>query len=184
LKKHKITFRTNNIMGSPAETIDDMFKTVETNRTIKPDGCTVLIYRPFKSTVLGREDFEQGRVDIGKDIGPSLQNDSQMKRSDVREVVNLQKLFNVAVYLPGGPQLVRKLIKLPRNPVFDWTLLAFLWYQHAVVSGYGMVDDFKLGVKNLGQIFGKKEGGVHRYDGVKKKNQFLDTLDTGLDAGV
>ncbi len=185
LRKHKITFRTNNIMGSPAETLDDMFKTVETNRKIKPDGCTVLIYRPFKSTVLGREDFEKGRVEIGKDIGPSIQNDSQMRRDDLREVVNLQKLFNLAVYLPGGPALVKKLIRLPRNPVYDWTLLAFLWYQHAVVSGYGMMDDFKLGVKNIGQIFGKKKGGTHRYGAAPAgKNQFLDTLDTGLDVGV
>ena len=93
--------------------------------------------------------------------------------------------INVVVYAPGGEALVRQLIRMPRNPAFDFTLLAFLWYQHAVVSGYGMVDDFKLGVKNLGQIFGKREGGVHRYgDGTRKKNQFLDTLDTGLDAGV
>ena len=70
--------------------------------------------------------------------------------------------------------------------IYDWTLLAFLWYQHAVVSGYGMVDDFKLGVKNLGHIFGKRKGGTHRYGEAQPagRNQFLDTLDTGLDAGV
>jgi radical SAM superfamily enzyme YgiQ (UPF0313 family) len=183
LKKYRITFRTNNIMGSPAETLEDMFNTVRTNKAIKPNGCTVLIYRPFKSTELGREDFEKERVEVGKDIGPSLQNDSQMRRKDVAEVVNLQKLFNVAVYLPFGVPLVKALIKLPRNPVFDWTLLAFLWYQHAVVSGYGMMDDFKLGLKNIGQIFGKGRGGTHVY-GDESKNQFLDTLDTGQDAGV
>jgi radical SAM superfamily enzyme YgiQ (UPF0313 family) len=184
LRKHKITYRTNNIMGSPAETLDDMFNTVRTNRAIKPNGCTVLIYRPFKSTELGREDFAKQRVDVDKDIGPSLQYDSQMLRSDVAEVVNLQKLFNVAVYLPFGIPLVKALIKLPRNPLFDWTLLAFLWYQHAVVSGYGMVDDFKLGLKNIGQIFGKKIGGMHAYGDKAPKNQFLDTLDTGRDAAI
>ena len=87
-----------------------------------------------------------------------------------------------AVFLPGGVRLVRKLIRLPRNPFYDWTLLAFLWYQHAVVSGYGMIDDFKLGLKNLGQIFGKRTGGTHEY-GEDEKNQFLDSLDSGLDAG-
>jgi radical SAM superfamily enzyme YgiQ (UPF0313 family) len=184
LRKHKITYRTNNIMGSPAETLDDMFNTVRTNRAIKPNGCTVLIYRPFKSTELGREDFAKQRVDVDKDIGPSLQYDSQMLRADVVEVVNLQKLFNVAVYMPFGIPLVKALIKLPRNPLFDWTLLAFLWYQHAVVSGYGMVDDFKLGLKNIGQIFGKKIGGMHAYGDKAPKNQFLDTMDTGRDAAI
>ena len=182
LRKHKITYRTNNIMGSPAESLEDMFNTVRTNKAIKPNGCTVLIYRPFRSTELGRQDFQLNRVDVDKDIGPSLQYDSQMKRADVKELVNLQKLFNVAVYLPFGEQLVRSLIRMPRNPVFDWTLLAFLWYQHAVVSGYGMMDDFKLGLKNLSQIFGKRTGGMHQYG--QRENQFIATLDMGKDAAI
>jgi hypothetical protein len=104
-----------------------------------------------------------------------------MRRQDVDQVVNLQKLFNLAVYVPGGEALVRRLIQLPRNRAFEWTHLAFLWYQHAVVSGYGMIDDFKLGLKNVGQIFGRRSGGTHRY-GEERRNQFLETLDTGLDA--
>ena len=183
LKKHRITFRTNNIMGSPAETLEDMFKTLEVNRRIKPQGCTVLIYRPFKSTELGVEDFEAGRVEESRDIGPSIQSDSQMRRDDLREVVNLQKLFNVGVYLPFDPWLVRRLIRLPRNPLYDFTLLAFLWYQHAVVSGYGMLDDFKLGWKNIGQIIGRKKGGA---DGVREgaTKALLDTMDVGNEAAV
>lgn len=183
LRKHKITYRTNNMVGSPAETLDDMFQTVRVNKEIQPNGCTVLIYRPFKSTALGREDFAKSRVDIGKDIGPSIQYDSQMKREDVREVVNLHKLFNVAVYVPGGESLVRHLVKLPRNRVYDWIPLAFLWYQHAVVSGYGMLDDFKLGVLNLKQIFGKSEGGTHQY-GQRERPSFLDTIETGNEAAA
>ena len=84
LRKHKITYRTNNMMGGPAETLDDMFETVRMNKRVKPNGCTVLIYRAFKSTVLGKEDHDLGRVDIGKDIGPSIQNDTNMLR-DGRE---------------------------------------------------------------------------------------------------
>jgi radical SAM superfamily enzyme YgiQ (UPF0313 family) len=180
LRKHRISFRTNNIMGSPAETLEDMYQTVRQNREIKPQGCTVLIYRPCRSTELGRQDFEQGRVDIGKDIGPSIQSDSQMRRDDLREVVNLQKLFNVAVYLPGGLPLVKQLVKLPRNGIFDMTLLGFLWYQHAVVSGYGMLDDLKLGWKNFGQIFGRREGGTHEYG----RTTLADTMDLGGEAGI
>ena len=175
LKKHKLTFRTNNMMGSPAESLDDMFETVRMNRDIQPNGCTVLIYRPFKSTVLGQEDYRLGRVDVQKDIGPSIQQDSMMRRDDLDQVVNLQKLFNVAVYLPGGLPLVRQLVKLPRNKAFDFTLLAFLWYQHAVVSGYGMFDDLKLGFRNLSQIFGRSRSGPGG-------NQLLDTMDTGNEA--
>ena len=181
LRKHKLTYRTNNIMGSPAETLDDMFETVRVNKRIKPHGCTVLIYRAFKSTVLGMEDYEKGRVDLDKDIGPSIQNDSHMKRDDVVQVVNLQKLFNVAVYMPGGEALVRKLIQLPRNRVYDFTQLGFLWYQHAVVSGYGMLDDFLLGLKNVGNVFAKtRRRSLHE----KRLPGFIEHLDLGTDGSL
>ena len=174
LRKHQLTYRTNNIMGSPAETLEDMFETVRANKRIKPDGCTVLIYRAFKSTVLGRQDFDLGRVDLSKDIGPSIQNDSNMARDDVAQVVNLQKLFNIAVYMPGGEALVRQLIKLPRNRGFELTHLAFLWYQHAVVSGYGMLDDLMLGLKNLRNVLQQTRGKT-------RAESFLDHLDLGTD---
>ena len=138
----------------------------------------MLIYRAFKSTVLGQQDYaERAASTSTKDIGPSIQNDSHMVRGDVSQVVNLQKLFNIAVYLPGGEALVRQLIKLPRNRVFDMTQLAFLWYQHAVVSGYGMLDDFFLGLKNLRNVLQKTEV-------QSKRESFLDHLDLGTDATV
>jgi len=181
LRKHKLTYRTNNIMGSPAETLDDMFETVRVNKRIKPHGCTVLIYRAFKSTVLGMEDYEKGRVDLEKDIGPSIQNDSHMRRDDVAQVVNLQKLFNVAVYMPGGEALVRRLIQLPRNRLYDFTQLGFLWYQHAVVSGYGMLDDFLLGLKNVGNVFAKTR---RRESHEKRLPGFIEHLDLGTDGSL
>jgi hypothetical protein len=177
LRKHKLTYRTNNIMGSPAETLDDMFETVRVNKKIKPNGCTVLIYRSFRSTALGQQDFELHRLDESKDIGPSIQHDSNILREDTREVVNLQKLFNVAVYVPGGEALVRAAIRLPRNRAFELTQLSFLWYQHAVVSGYGMLDDFLLGLKNVKNVFQPTR--------VKAKREtFVDHLDLGAETTV
>lgn len=180
LRKHNISFRTNNIMGSPAESLDDMYQTVKQNREIKPAGCTVLIYRPFKSSALGREDFAQQRVDIGKDIGPSIHSDSQMVRDDLKEVINLQRLFNIAVFMPGGLPLVKKLVKLPNNPAFGGVGLSFLLYQHAVVSGFGLFDDIKLGLRNVSQIFGRRSGGTHQYG----KTGLLETMDIGTGADL
>ncbi|HUR26745.1 MAG TPA: radical SAM protein [Planctomycetota bacterium] len=177
LRKHKLTYRTNNIMGGPAETLDDMFETVRMNKRLKPNGCTVLIYRAFKSTVLGQEDYALGRVDLERDIGPSIQHDSHMKRDDRREVVNLQKLFNIAVYVPGGIPLVKRLIKLPHNRLFQASQLSFLWYQHAVISGYGMLDDFLLGLKNAAQVLQPTRE-------VKRRESFIDHMDIGPDAAL
>ena len=47
-----------------------------------------------------------------------------------------------------------------------------------------MMDDFKLGLKNLGQIFGKRTGGMHAYGEGTVQNQFLDTMDVGQDAAI
>lgn len=155
LHKHRISFRTNNMLGSPSETLDDMFETVAVNKRIKSDGCTVLIFRPFLSTEMGRELHAEGRVDTEKDIGPSIHFDSEMK--DVGDdVINLHRLFNVAVRLPFGVPLVRRLIRLPKNRLFDFCHLWSLWWQHATVSGYGLVHDTLLGFKNLGQILGNR----------------------------
>ena len=77
--------------------------------------------------------------------------------------------------MPGGEALVRHMLKLPRNRVFDFTQLFFLWYQHAVVSGYGMLDDFMLGMKNIKNVLARSKR-------VEQKNAWLDTIDTGLDA--
>ncbi len=179
LRKHKITYRTNNMMGSPAESLEDMFETVRVNKRIKPNGCTVLIYRPFKSTVLGQEDFRIGRVAEDRDVGPSLHQDSQMLREDIHEVVNLHRLFNFAVYVPGGIPIVKRLLKTPHNRVYDFAHLSSLLYQHAVISGYGLLDDLKLGLRNVGQIFSKRVN--YRGEG---ENQFLATLDTGDDGAL
>jgi hypothetical protein len=104
-----------------------------------------------------------------------------MRREDVAQVVNLQKLFNVAVYVPGGEAVVRRLIQLPRNRLFDLTQLSFLWYQHAVVSGYGMLDDFLLGLKNVGNVFAKTRSRP-LYE--KRMPGFIEHLDLGTDGSL
>ena len=46
-----------------------------------------------------------------------------------------------------------------------------------------LLDDFKLGWKNLGQIFGRKKGGTHGVREVASK-ALLDTMDVGNEAAV
>jgi hypothetical protein len=51
-------------------------------------------------------------------------------------------------------------------------------------AAVGASDPFA--TETLGQILGKNKGGTHRYgeELAPVRNQFLDTLDTGLDVGV
>jgi hypothetical protein len=43
-----------------------------------------------------------------------------------------------------------------------------------------MIDDVKLGLKNLPQILGRKSGGTHQYG----KTRLVDTMDIGNDATI
>ena len=91
-------------------------------------------------------------------------------------VLSTCREFDGVKVLSGIP-LVRALIRLPRNRLFEITQLSFLWYQHAVVSGYGMLDDFLLGLKNLKQIFQPTR--------VKAKREtFVDHMDVGAETTV
>jgi len=143
LRKHQITYRTNNIMGSPVETLEDMFETVRVNKRIKPQGCTVLIYRAFKSTVLGQEDFERGASTSRATSGPRSRTTAT---SYATTAPRSSTCRNSSTWPStcGREALVRRLIRLPRNRLFELTQLSFLWYQHAVISGYGMLDDLLL----------------------------------------
>ena len=84
---------------------------------------------------------------------------------------------SVSSIVPGGIPLVKQLIKLPRNRLFELSQLSFLWYQHAVVSGYGMLDDFLLGLKNVSQILQPTRTRAPR-------ETFLDHMDIGRDAAL
>ena len=49
-KKHKIKFRTYNMIGSPGETIDNAFETIELNSLIKTDYPWASIIQPYPRT--------------------------------------------------------------------------------------------------------------------------------------
>ncbi|MBN1593807.1 MAG: B12-binding domain-containing radical SAM protein [Candidatus Coatesbacteria bacterium] len=122
LRKHKILFRTYNMLCLPGETLDMAMETVTLNSKIKVDCPWASIVQPYPRTQLGEYVVEHGFV--GPDFDPTKMSASFFKGSvfdlpEKREIENLQKLFYAAIKWHIPPSLVKRLVRLPKNPLFE-----------------------------------------------------------------
>jgi hypothetical protein len=94
------------------------------------------LYQPYPRTELGDYARQHGYVEGSlDDIDPSAWERSVLRFStpqEKREIENFNKLFALAVRWPKLTGLVRKLIKLPPNPLFR--LVYKLWKGYAIKS--------------------------------------------------
>jgi radical SAM superfamily enzyme YgiQ (UPF0313 family) len=119
-KKYKIHFGTYNMVGLPDETLEDAFQTVKINAKIRPDFPWCSVLQPYPGTEI-RERIER---DLGQElpvdeIGGSYFTSSLLQDREMRQKENLQKFFHLAVRFPFLQPLIRQLIKLPPNPLFQ-----------------------------------------------------------------
>ncbi len=128
-----IKFRTYNILGLPDETLEDAFSTVEMNIKIKADYPWCSVFSPFPGTELTDYAFAKGYLSPTFDyekLDKSFFLDSQLQLPNIREMQNLQKLFQTAVLWPWTFPIIKKLIKMPSNILFRawFGLVYFLVY--------------------------------------------------------
>ncbi len=99
LRAHGILFQANNILGSPGESLDLALETYAMNVTTRP----VVV------------DSDVLRVDPGAPLS-QLAEVREMRPPD--ELINLQQIMYLCVVLKVPASIVRRLVQLPRNPVF------------------------------------------------------------------
>jgi radical SAM superfamily enzyme YgiQ (UPF0313 family) len=119
-KKYRIRFGTYNMVGLPGETVADAFKTVRINARVRPDFPWCSVLQPYPGTQI-RKRIE---ADLGRDlpvdeIGASYFTTSVVRGKEIRQLENLQKFFHLAVRFPFLQPVIRQLIKLPPNPVYQ-----------------------------------------------------------------
>ncbi|TKJ41600.1 hypothetical protein CEE37_03275 [candidate division LCP-89 bacterium B3_LCP] len=119
-KKYKVHFGTYNMVGLPGESLEDAFQTVKINAKIRPDFPWCSVLQPYPGTEI-RERIEK---DLGRklpvdEIGGSYFTSSLVQDREMRQKENLQKFFHLAVRYPFLQPLIRQLIKLPPNPLFQ-----------------------------------------------------------------
>ena len=129
-----IELLTTNMLGLPGGSLANDFETLALNHACKPAYANAFLYQPYPRTELGdyarNGGFVEGALD---DIDPSAWERSVLRFStseEKRQIENLNKLFALAVQWPWMTGLVRRLIKLPPNPLFR---LAYkLWKGYAI----------------------------------------------------
>jgi anaerobic magnesium-protoporphyrin IX monomethyl ester cyclase len=134
LRRHDITFMTNNMLGLPTGTLEDDFETLALNAQCRPAYANVFLFQPYPKTELGEWAYEHGWM-MGSfdDLSGSVSDDTVIKfgsEAEKHQIENLQKLFALAVEFPWLLPVIRQLIRVPTNQLF-W--LAYkLWKGWAI----------------------------------------------------
>ncbi len=134
LREAGIQVLTTNMLGLPGGTLALDFETLALNHACQPAYANAFLYQPYPRTELGEYARENGHVEGSlDDIDPSAWERSVLRfasPAEKRQIENFNKLFALAVEWPRLAGLVRRLIKLPPNPLFR---LAYkLWKGYAI----------------------------------------------------
>ena len=129
--KYGISIMTQNMVGLPEETIEDALETVELNRIVRPDYAWVSIFQPYPRTELHEYCIERGYLDPAHVQHASYQVESPINRGQTKkEFENLHKFFALAVEYSFIKKILRKLIRFPKNILFDVIYRSFKGYTH------------------------------------------------------
>jgi len=134
IRQAGIQLITTNMLGLPGGTLENDFETLALNHACRPAYANAFLYQPYPRTELGEYARQHGYVEGSLDeIDDSAWERSVLRFSspqEKRQIENLNKLFALVVEWPWLTGLVRRLIKLPPNPLFR---LAFkLWKGYAI----------------------------------------------------
>ena len=124
---------TTNMIGLPTSTLEDDFETLELNVQARPSYAHVFIFQPYPRTELGEFTREHGwMVGTFDDIGELAWDHSVLNfdQEHKRGLAILQRFFAIGVEWSRTVPLIKRLMKLPDNPLF-W-LLNKLWKGWAI----------------------------------------------------
>lgn len=160
LRKYKIPFRTTNMLGLPLETIENAFETVQLNQIIKTNFPSCSIYQPYPRTKLGDKAIELKLTppDYSVDkIASTFYLYSVLPTKDYKKFINLQKFFFLAVKFPSLFPLIKKLINLPPNKLFNYIFLACYAYNYMKSENISLSRVISLGMHTIKTFFFGKD---------------------------
>lgn len=95
LNKYGLRLSTTNLIGSPEETREDVFKTIELNRKVEATGCSVFVVFPYPGTQI-QKDYNIPIRDKNGRIMPLLEAANfELSKMTSQEVVGLLNTFNL-----------------------------------------------------------------------------------------
>jgi radical SAM superfamily enzyme YgiQ (UPF0313 family) len=149
LKRYGVKFKTYNILRLPHETIEDAFRTVALNASIRTDYPWASIFLPYPKTELTQYMIDHDLLQNGycvDDLSASFFNPTNLSE-DERQFINLQRLFFYAVKLPWLQGLIRRLIKVRPNRLYDALFLLAHAYNYKGSENMSVRDVIRFGLK-------------------------------------
>jgi radical SAM superfamily enzyme YgiQ (UPF0313 family) len=156
LHKYKIRFKTYNMLGLPDETMDTALETLRLNAKIKTDYPWCSIFQPYPSTELGEYAIQKGDVSEGfscNDIQPYYSKSMLVNKKDIKQIINLQKFFIAGIKFPFLIPLIKKLIKLPPNIIFDFIFILGYAYTYVGSEDINILNSFAEGIKSIKKLY-------------------------------
>lgn len=127
--RYGISIAAENILGLPGGSLETDMETVQLNIRCRVDNPISTLFQPYPKTRLGeyavRNGFFGGDFDT---LSEGYFGGSQLRfpsRSQKRQIENLHKFFGLGVCHPRLLPLIRSLIRLPPNKIFN--LFHRLW---------------------------------------------------------
>jgi radical SAM superfamily enzyme YgiQ (UPF0313 family) len=124
IREGGLQLTTTNMIGLPTSTLQDDFETLDLNIQTKPAYAHVFIFQPYPRTELGEFTREHGwMVGTFDDIGEVAWDHSVLEFDEAhkRGIAVLQRFFAIGVEWPQLVPLIKRLTKVPDNPLF-WLL--------------------------------------------------------------
>jgi radical SAM superfamily enzyme YgiQ (UPF0313 family) len=149
IREGGLQFTTTNMIGLPTSTLEDDFETLDLNIQTRPSYAHVFIFQPYPRTELGEFTREQGwMVGTFDDIGELAWDHSVLDFGEEHKsgLSILQRFFAIGVEWPRTVPLIKRLLKLPDNPIF-W-LLNKLWKGWAIKN---RVHPVKLSLREVAE---------------------------------
>lgn len=133
-----------NMIGLPDETLSMAMETLSLNRKCRPSYSMVCIYMPYPGTKLCEYSKEKGYFDGNIDsMEETTYNKSVMKIDKKREFERLHHLFSIGVAFPFLIPLIKVLIKLPMDHLYQ-----FVWHAHRAWAYF-----FKVKYMDISELF-------------------------------
>ncbi len=159
LTKYGIKFRAYCMVCLPGETVEQAYDTINLNIRIKTAYPWCSVYNPYSGTELVDYAKVNGYLDQDFDINSiddSYYKGSVLKNDNTNELLNIQRFFQTAVLFPKILPLIKRLVKLPPNILFN------LWFQfiyftvYVKSEGHGVIEALRFSLHYM-KVFYQRE---------------------------
>lgn len=118
IKHYGIKLVTYNMLGLPGETVDNALDTYSLNKKIHTDFAQCTLLQPYPGTALSDYVRQKKLLKDNSILQSSCFVSTSIKLENENEIINLQKLIQIFLQMHMRISSVRRIMKLPKNPLF------------------------------------------------------------------